>query len=409
MRQQALSRAEFIALMAMLFAMVAFSIDAMLPGLPAIAAELTPNNLNQAQLIVTSFVVGMGLATFFAGPLSDAYGRKPVLLGGVALYILAAGLAWQSTSLEMLLAARVLQGIGASGPRVVAMAMVRDLYSGRQMARILSITMMVFTLVPAVSPLLGAYLIMALGWRSLFVAFVIFAVIVGGWLALRQPESLPLDKRRPMRAGQMGAALREMLSHPIVSLALLAQMMCYAMLFTMISLVQPVYDISFGHADTFPFWFAIVSLIAATASILNASLVVRLGMRRMASFAFGTQVFLSLGITLFWLSGPDEMIMFALFIAWQASVFFQAGLTIGNMNAIALEPMGHVAGMAASVVGSVSTIGGALIAMPIGLMFNGTPLPLTLGVGAASGVAFVILQIMRRIESRNPHYRNISD
>lgn len=400
MRANALSRTEFIALMAMLFATIAFSIDAMLPALPQIAQELTPDAPNHVQMIVTSFVIGMGIATFFVGPLSDALGRRVVLLSGAALYIAASVLAWRAQTLEFLLAARVLQGIGASGPRVVAMAIVRDLYSGRQMARILSFIMMTFTLVPAVSPLIGAWIAAAAGWRAIFVAFIVFAVISALWLALRQPESLPVENRRPMRLSLMLAALVEMARHPTVSLALLAQALCYAMLFLMISLVQPVYDHVFDASDSFPYWFALVSLIAASASFLNAALVMRLGMRRLATAAFGVQVILSLSMTAISVSPLPQSVVFGLFIAWQASVFFQTGLTIGNLNAIAMEPMGHVAGMAASVIGSVSTLAGALLAVPIGLGFDGTVLPLTLGVGTVCAGAFGVMIVMRRAERR---------
>ncbi|MCM2561175.1 multidrug effflux MFS transporter [Lutimaribacter sp. EGI FJ00015] len=402
MRSKPLSLVEFIALMAMLFATIAFSIDAMLPGLPQMAAELTPAAPNRIQMIVTSFVIGMGLATFFIGPLSDALGRRPVLLAGAGLYVLASLLAWQAQTLELLLAARVLQGIGASGPRVVAMAIVRDLYSGRQMARILSLIMMTFTLVPAIAPLFGAWIISLAGWRAIFLAFVCFSVLIATWLALRQPESLPVEKRRPLRFSLMVAALMEMLRHPTVSLALLAQAFCYTMLFSMISLVQPIYDKVFDAAESFPYWFALVSLIAASASFLNARLVIRLGMRRLASFAFGTQVVLSLVVTLLWLAAVPTDIMFGIFIGWQASVFFQTGLTIGNLNALAMEPMGHVAGMAASVIGSVSTILGALMAVPIGLVFDGTLLPLSLGIATACLGAYLALKAMVRVERRYP-------
>lgn len=384
----------------MLFATIAFSIDAMLPGLPAIADELTPDAPNNVQMIVTSFVIGMGVATFFVGPLSDALGRRVVLLSGSALYVAASVVAWQSETFEMLLVARVVQGIGAAGPRVVAMAIVRDLYSGRQMARILSLVMMTFTLVPAMAPLIGAWIIALAGWRAIFVAFIVFAVIASLWLALRQPESLPPENRRPMRWTLMVAALSEMVRHPTVSLALLAQAMCYCMLFVMISMVQQVYDLVFSAGASFPYWFALVSLIAATASILNATLVMRLGMRRLATFAFGAQVVLSLAITALWMAAIPHSAMFAVFIAWQASVFFQTGLTIGNLNAIAMEPMGHVAGMAASVIGSVSTILGALMAVPIGLAFDGTILPLTIGVASVCAAAFALMLAMRRVELR---------
>ena len=174
-----LKKPEFVALMAMSFSTIAFSIDSMLPSLPEIGAALTPDNLNRAQLVLTSFVLGMGLGTFFTGPLSDTFGRRPVLLGGFVIYMIASIWAMMAGSLEMLLAARMLQGIGVAGPRVVAMAVIRDQYSGRQMAQLMSFVMMVFTLVPAFAPSLGALIIAVVGWRGLFGAFVLFALING--------------------------------------------------------------------------------------------------------------------------------------------------------------------------------------------------------------------------------------
>ncbi|WP_380793789.1 multidrug effflux MFS transporter [Seohaeicola saemankumensis] len=398
--KRAPSRAEFIALIAMLFAIIAFSIDAMLPALPQIGAELSPADPNRAQLIVIAFVLGMGGATLFAGPMSDALGRKPMIIGGTALYILGAALAWAAPSLEWLLLGRVIQGVGAAGPRVVGMAIVRDLYSGRDMARILSFVMMVFMLVPAIAPLVGSGIIAAAGWRALFGAFVLFAGIATLWLALRLPETLPRDARRPMRLQIIAAATREVLTHPVVRLSIMAQTMGYVLLFTSISLIQPVFDQVFQRADQFPLWFAGMALISGSASILNAALVMRLGMQRLAGFAFGMQILLSGGITACWLAGLRGDAMFAIYLIWQCTVLFQSGLTVGNLNAIAMEPMAHIAGTAASVIGAIATICGALIAAPIALSFNATLLPMTLGVGGASVVAFVLLWRLLRIDRR---------
>ncbi len=398
--KRAPSRAEFIALIAMLFAIIAFSIDAMLPALPQIGAELSPADPNRAQLIVITFVLGMGGATLFAGPMSDALGRKPMIIGGTALYILGAALAWAAPSLEWLLLGRVIQGVGAAGPRVVGMAIVRDLYSGRDMARILSFVMMVFMLVPAIAPLVGSGIIAAAGWRALFGAFVLFAGIATLWLALRLPETLPRDARRPMRLQIIAAATREVLTHPVVRLSIMAQTMGYVLLFTSISLIQPVFDQVFQRADQFPLWFAGMALISGSASILNAALVMRLGMQRLAGFAFGMQILLSAGITACWLAGLRGDAMFAIYLIWQCTVLFQSGLTVGNLNAIAMEPMAHIAGTAASVIGAIATICGALIAAPIALSFNATLLPMTLGVGGASVVAFVLLWRLLRIDRR---------
>ncbi|MDR9483729.1 MAG: multidrug effflux MFS transporter [Sediminimonas sp.] len=391
---------EFIALMAMLFATIAFSIDSMLPALPGIGDELSPGAPNRAQLILTAFILGMGVSTFFIGPLSDAYGRKPVLLAGSALYIVGASLAYIAPSLELMLLARVIQGIGAAGPRVVGMAIIRDLYAGRHMARIMSLVMMVFTIVPALAPLGGAAVIALAGWRAIFGSFILFALITGLWLALRQPESLPPERRRALKLHAMKAALIEMLTHPTVKLSVLAQVFCYATLFVTISLVQPVFDVVFDRAETFPLWFGGLAVMAASASFLNAALVMRLGMRRLATVALAVQATLSTAMSLAWLMGLSGDALFYAFLIWLTTVFFQIGLTLGNLNAIAMEPMGHIAGMAASVIGALGTVGGAAIAIPIGLLFNGTPLPLTLGAGGCSAIALVVMLWMRRAEQR---------
>lgn len=394
------SKAEFIALIAMLFAIIAFSIDALLPALPRIGAELSPLDPNRAQLIVIAFVLGMGAATLVTGPMSDAWGRKPVILGGTLLYILGAALAWSAPTLELLLLARFVQGVGAAGPRVVGMAIVRDLYGGREMARILSFIMLVFMLVPAVAPLVGSWIIAAAGWRAMFGAFVIFAAVACLWLTLRLPESLPPAARRPMRARVLKQAVAEVLTHPVVRLSIMAQTMGYVMLFTTISLIQPVFDQVFDRGAQFPLWFAGMAVISGSASIINAALVMRLGMQRLAMVAFGGQMILSSIMTLSWVAGLRGDAIFAIYLIWQCTVLFQSGLTVGNLNAIAMEPMAHIAGTAASVIGAISTVSGALIAAPIALVFNGTPLPMSLGVGGASAVAFVLLWRLGRIERR---------
>jgi MFS transporter, DHA1 family, multidrug resistance protein len=398
--KRAPSKAEFIALIAMLFAIIAFSIDAMLPALPRIGAELSPSNPNMAQLIVIAFVLGMGAATLITGPMSDALGRKPMILCGAVLYGLGAALAWAAPTLELLLVARFIQGVGAAGPRVVGMAIVRDLYSGREMARILSFVMLVFMLVPAAAPLIGSWIIAAAGWRALFGAFVLFAALACLWLALRLPESLPKPARRPMQPRAIAQAVGEVLHHPVVRLSIMAQTMGYVLLFTTISLIQPVFDQVFDRAASFPMWFAGMALVSGSASILNAALVMRLGMQRLAAAAFGGQVILSSIITLCWLAGLRGDAMFAVYVIWQCTVLFQSGLTVGNLNAIAMEPMGHIAGTAASVIGAISTVAGALIAAPIALAFNGTPLPMTLGVGSASGIAVMLTWRLIRLERR---------
>ena len=391
-----LGRAEFIALVGMIYATVAFSIDAMLPALPQIAATLTPERQTLALLVVTSFVLGLGTGTLFTGPLSDSFGRKPVILGGAVLYCLGAVLAWRAQSLEWLLAARVLQGLGAAGPRVVVTAIIRDLYQGREMAQIMSFAMLIFTLFPAVAPLIGAAIIWGFGWRAIFVVFLGFSLISVGWLMLRQAETLPRHARRPFRLTTLWSAMREALALRQMQLSILAQMMVFGCIFGAVSSVQAIFDQAYGLAATFPIWFAAMALLSAPAAPINGMLVIRLGMRPLVRRAMAAQMAGSVvvaGLVASRVLGGAEIWVFA---AWGVSVFALAGFAIGNLNALALEPLGHIAGMAASVMGALATVGGAIIGSVIGQLFDGTALPLILSCGVLSGTGAIIMAYMPR-------------
>src|SRR3989338_2710655 len=288
--EKPLSQGEVIALIAALFATIAISIDAMLPAMPEIAATLSPDAPNRAQLVVTSFVFGMGLGTLIAGPLSDAFGRKIIILLGSALYVVAAIACYFAKTLDFLLIARVVQGFGAAAPRVVSTAMVRDLFSGREMARVMSFVMMVFTLVPAVAPLMGQAVIYAAGWHAIFLVYVVFSIIILLWMGLRQPETLAVAARRPLSVAALWAATKEVFSSRVVLVSIIAQSLTLAALFAMM------------------------------------------------------------------------------------------GLSMGNLNALAMEPVGHIAGFASSVIGAIATVVSVVLAVPVGLAFDGTARPLMAGV-----------------------------
>jgi MFS transporter, DHA1 family, multidrug resistance protein len=393
MMPKRLSYPEFVAMIAAMFAILAFSIDSMLPALPQIAAELTPDAPNAAQLIITSFVFGMGFGTLLAGPLSDAFGRRPVIFAGVALYAVGAVAAWAAPTLETLLAARLVQGLGAAAPRVVSLAITRDLYQGRQMAKIMSFVMMVFTIVPALAPFIGQYIIAAAGWRSVFLAFLVFASFAMLWFGLRQAETLP--ERRPLTGARLVNGIREVLSHRVIRLSILAQVFIQACLFGTLSSTQPILDVIYGRADEFPMWFAVIAVCSSSGSFVNAALVVRLGMRRMVvSVLIGQVVASGLMLALTLSGGIPPGLAFPLHLIWTISVFFMIGLTMGNLNALAMEPVGHIAGMAASVMGALSTVVAVPVAAVIGLMFDGTALPLIASVAVLALLALVTVKAM---------------
>ena len=394
---QKLGKVEFIALMAMMFATISFSIDAMMPALPDISADIAPVGVAQAALVMTFFVIGMGAGTFFTGPLSDAYGRKPVVYAGLAIYALGAILSWIAPTIETMLAARVLQGLGAAGPRVVSAAIIRDLYKGRAMASIMSLTMVVFLLVPGIAPLLGAVIADAFGWRTIFGAFLVFGLVLLVWFSQRISETLPLEARRPLRVPLMLDAVRQMFANRTVLLSILVQTLMLMILFSVLTMVQPIFDVTFGREDSFPLWFGAVAVSSGVSSLLNAAIVGHFGMRRLVTWALAAQVIVSLTFVA-WIAS-DLPYQFPFFLFWLWGVMFQGGLTVANLNAIAMEPMGHIAGMAASVIGAVSTVIGAAMASPIGLMFDGTPMALIVTVLVASSVASVLMQYMRRAEA----------
>lgn len=383
---------EFVAMLAFLFAVIAFSIDAMLPALPQIAAELTPDDVNRAQLILTAFVAGMGLGTLFAGPLSDAIGRKPAMAVGFAVYLAATVAALFAQSLELLLLARFAQGIGAAGPRIVGMALVRDLYQGRDMARITSFVMMVFILIPALAPSIGQGFIALGGWRAVFGAFLAFGLAGLAWMWLRQAETLAPAHRRPLRLSTLAAGVREVLSDREVVLCTVVLSLGFGQMFALLSSAQQLFAEAYGRGNSFPLWFAAMALLSGAGTVLNARLVMRLGMHRLARGAYAMQIIVSTLFLAALLTGAlPEALRFAAFFLWAVSVFTMAGLTFGNLNAIAMQRMGHLAGTTASVTSALSTLAAVLIAAPVGLAYGGTAIPVTVATLACSILAWAIM------------------
>ncbi len=391
--QKPISQTEFVAIMAMLFATIAISIDAMLPALPDIAAALSPDAPNAAQLVVTSFVLGMGIGTLFAGPLSDAFGRKRIIMLGSALYALAALACYFAPSLELLLAARIVQGIGAAAPRTVSIAMVRDLFSGREMAKIMSFVMMVFTLIPAVAPLMGQGIIAIADWHAIFLAYIAFAAIIMLWMGLRQPETLPRTARRPLQMSTLWSATKELGRHRVIVISTIVQALTLGALFATLSSMHGIFELRFDRAESFPLWFAFIALASMSGSLLNSRIVMGLDMRRVITVTFAAQLALTIFCLVTIATGlMPEGLAFPAHLLWSIGLFSMLGLTMGNLNAMAMEPVGHIAGLAASVISSLATVGSVLLAIPVGLAFNGTVMPLLAGVTVLIAASLALMR-----------------
>ena len=390
------SQREFVAMMAMLFASVALSIDGMLPALPDIAAALSPAVPNLAQLVVASFVLGLGLGTLVTGPLSDALGRRPVLIACGALYACGAVLSFLAPTLPMLLGARVLMGLGGSGPRAVGMALVRDLYKGRAMAQVISFVMMVFTLVPAIAPLIGQGVIWVAGWRAVFLLFLAFQAAIMLWFGLRQEETLPIEHRRPLAVAPLVQAGRVFGSNRVAVAATLAQVLSSASLFSLLSSVQPIFAQTFDRAAGFPAWFVLIAIGGALGSFLNTRVVMRFGMRRVIRAAYASMLVLSALVLAAFALGAIGTLAFALFMVWCVGLLCVIGLTLGNLSALAMEDMGAMAGFAASLMAAFGTMGAVVLAVPVGQAFNGTPLPLLIGVTVFLAIALGLTRWMRK-------------
>ncbi len=367
---------QFIALVAALMAINALAIDSMLPALPTIAATLGLTSPNQQQWIVTSYLIGFGATQIVYGPLADRYGRKPVLLVGLVIYAISSLVAANAGSFETLMLARVLQGVGSAATRVLAVSIVRDCYKGAQMARIMSFSFIVFLAVPIVAPSLGQLIMLAGPWRLIFLALALFSIVITAWTALRLPETLHPEDRIPIEPHRVLGALKIALTTRPALGYMLAMTMMIGGLFGFINSAQQVFATAFGAARLFTVIFAGVAFFMACSSLLNASIVERLGTRRVSHAALLLYVGCAALHAAVALLGLETLVTFSIA---QAGMMFAFGLCMSNFGSLAMSPLGHLAGTASSVQGCVTTLGGALIGFGIGQQFDGTSVPLTLG------------------------------
>lgn len=382
------SGAEFVALIALTFSLIAMSIDSMLPALGQIASDLNAADPNDRQLVLTAFFGGMTLGQIFYGPLSDSTGRKPAMYTGIAFFILGGLICAFTTSFTVMVMARVLQGFGAAGPRIVAMAMVRDLHSGRAMARIMSFVMAVFILVPMLAPSIGQLILLVADWRAIFFGLVVIGIIDFLWLWLRQPESLPSDRRAALSIGNILRAVREAVSNRITLAYTIATGCVFGAFISYLGTSQQIFQEQYGTGKLFSVYFGILAMGIGIASLTNARLVMRFGMRNLSKWALRAAAVLTVAfipVALLFDGHPPLW----LFVAVMTVLFFFNGLLFGNYNAIAMEPMGHIAGVASAVIGSLSTLIAVSVGTPIGRFYDGTVIPLIGGFALMAIIAII--------------------
>jgi DHA1 family bicyclomycin/chloramphenicol resistance-like MFS transporter len=385
---------EFVALVALMTSLVALSIDAMLPALAAIGAELGARHVNDAQLILSALFLGLAFAQMIYGPLSDSVGRKPAIYLGFGLFIGGCLLSALATSFPAMLVGRFLQGIGAAGPRIVTIAMVRDQYEGRAMARIMSSVMAVFILVPALAPGIGQLILMVASWRAIFGMFLAVAVIAVVWFGIRQPETLSTPRRVSFSLRRIAGAAREVCGHPVALGYTIAAGLVFGVLVGYLTSAAQIFQGQYGLGARFPLYFAALALAIGVASWCNSRLVMRYGMRLLsgiAAIAFGGLAVGFFGVALVTAGHPP---LWAL-MTYLGAAFFCLGILFGNFNALAMEPLGHIAGVGASVVGSLTTFISLLLGTLIGRSYDGTVLPL---VGGFAVLGLAALAVMRWAE-----------
>jgi DHA1 family bicyclomycin/chloramphenicol resistance-like MFS transporter len=393
--QDNMRRGEFVALVAVTISLVALSIDSMLPALGEIASDLGANEPNDRQLVITILFFGLAAAQMIYGPLSDSLGRKPVIYAGFGIFIAGCVISIFAVNLPMMLVGRMFQGIGAAGPRVLAVAMVRDQYHGNAMASIMSMAMAIFILVPIVAPALGQLILLFLPWRAIFGMLLLIAILALAWHVVRQPETLPPERRLPFSPARIGQAIAETCRNPVALSYTLIAGMVFGAFVGYLTTSQQMFQELYGTGRLFPVYFGILAVAIGIASLVNARLVMQYGMRRMCRWALSAGAGLSFAFWIYVLiAAPSPPL--PLLMIYLLAVFFSFGVLFGNFNALAMEPLGHIAGVASAVVGSFTTFISLGLGTLIGQAYDGTVIPLVTGFACLSLLSLLLMAWVER-------------
>ena len=380
---------EFIALMAALMSSVALALDALLPALDLIGDAVGNQDPARNQWLVTLFFLGVGSGPLLFGPISDSVGRKPVVYIGFGLFILASFLCVASESLGVMVFGRFLQGVALSAPRTISIAMIRDKFSGDYMARIMSFVTVVFILVPVVAPTLGKGILDAYGWKAIFHFQVGFGLLVALWFWLRQPETLPVRNRTSFRAIILIRGFREVLQYRRTVIFTLIWGFVTGSFLVYLSTSQMIFELQYGVEDLFPYLFAALAITIGAATFLNGSLVVRLGMRRLIGVSLISFTAISLVYVLLYQGRANPPVwILMVFLCLQ---FFSIGFLFGNLRAMAMEPLGHIAGLGAAITGFMASAISVALSIWIGSFVRETAFPMFLGFLLCGLVSLLLL------------------
>jgi DHA1 family bicyclomycin/chloramphenicol resistance-like MFS transporter len=382
---------EFIILMALVISQVALSIDAMLPALPLIAADLGVADLNDSQYVILVFFAGMALGQIFFGPMSDSLGRRPAIIAGFILFMAGCALSVFALDFEHMLVGRLLQGMGAAGPRIVSIALVRDQFSGREMARIMSFIMIVFILVPVFAPAIGQLVLLLAEWRAIFMLFLLLALILVTWFWRRQPETLARENRVRFSVAGLLLDVRAIFRIRAALGYTLTMGLVFGAFVGYLSSSQQILQLQYRLHELFPLYFGILACAIGCAALVNARLVMRFGMRRLSRFALRGICLLSIPFLLYAWTRQGHPPLYLL-MAYLLPLFFCFGILFGNLNAMAMEPLGHIAGLGSALVGSVSTLLSVLFGVLIADAYDHTVLPLLTGFALLGLTALGVLR-----------------
>lgn len=392
-----ISSGEFTLLVALMMSIVAISIDALLPALGIISRDIALSYPNQVQLVISALFLGMALGQLVCGPLSDALGRKKVLYSGTALFLAGSLVCFLAKDINTLLLGRFIQGLGVAGPYVSAISIVRDKYAGREMAKVMSLVMMIFIMVPAIAPSLGQAILWLASWRYIFMLYIAYALVIGVWIFLRLEETLPPAQRIAFSVAGFVDGFKTVISHRVTMAYTLCMGLFFGSFVGYLNSSQQIFQVQFGTGQWFTLYFGVLALVFGVASLCNSRLVEKWGMHYISQRAVWAIVLCS---ALFLGLHSLCAIQLWMFMVYASVLFFAFGLIFGNVNAMAMEPMGHVAGIASAVIGAVSSVISMAIGTTIGQLYNNTLIPVTTGFLV---MAILALLLMQFADKRNSH------